>query len=387
MTAAGLDHPARASGAGAGPLAGVRVLELGTPGPAPWGCMVLASLGASVLRVERPGAAHQPFPGRAVLGRDRTLIEADLKTDAGRQRVRDLVPHADVLVEGFRPGVTERLGLGPDDCLRVNPGLIYARMTGWGQTGPLAPEAGHDINYLAASGALAAMVEEGQAPSYPLAAALTFGGGSMFLLLGITAALYERASSGRGQVVDAAVADGLSMLLASAYGLLADTGLMGPPPVPAPAPFYGTYSCADGDWVAVAPMEPDLWAAFTAVLELDDEGERSDPARWPELRKRIAERFSSRPRPEWIDAFADVDAAVTPVLRMQDVPAQSHARARELFATFDGVVQPTTAPRFSRTPGIASGGPRAAGEWDEVLAPAPVGGTPSEPSGEEIPCP
>jgi alpha-methylacyl-CoA racemase len=208
----------------------------------------------------------------------------------------------------------------------------------------------------------------------------------MFLLLGITAALYERASSGRGQVVDAAVADGLSMLLASAYGMLADTGPMGRPSVEAPAPFYGTFPCADGDWIAVAPIEPALWEAFTAVLELDDDGARSDPARWPELRKQIAERFESRNRPAWLEAFAGVDAAVTPVLRMQDAPRQSHARARELFATFDGVVQPTTAPRFSRTPGAASAGPRTVSGWDEIVS-APAGGTPSNRSGEETPCP
>jgi alpha-methylacyl-CoA racemase len=313
-------------------------------------------------------------------------VEADLKSDEGRERVLDLVPHADVLVEGFRPGIAERLGLGPDTCSRLNPRLVYARMTAWGQTGPLATRAAHDINFLAASGALAAMLDEGQVPTYPLAAALTFGGGSMFLLLGIAAALYEREHSGRGQVVDAAVADGLSMLLASAYGMLAHQSPS--PAVTVAPPFYRTYRCADGQWVAVGALEPTFWAAFLGVLQVDDDGSRDDPSRWPALQQLIADRFSSRSRAHWLEAFAGVDAAVTPVVPMPEVPAEPQAEHRGLFTAVDGVVQPTMAPRFSRAAASASGAARAVTAWDEIL-PGPVrsGRAGADPDGEERRCP
>jgi alpha-methylacyl-CoA racemase len=342
------------------------VLELGTPGPGPWACMVLAGLGASVLRVAQPGPVRL-IPGQDVLTRDRTRLQLDLKDPEDRAHALSLVDRADVLVEGFRPGVTERLGLGPDVCLERNPRLVYARMTGWGQDGPMARLAGHDLNYLAVTGALTAMVDEASAASYPLAAALTFGGGSMFLVTGIIAALYEREHSGQGQVVDAAIADGMSMLLASAYGMLDGAG---PPLTPAAArssaPFYTTYYCADGERIAVAAAECDSWRALVEVLGIADDGARDEPGRWDELRSALEREFGRRTRAEWIARFEGVDAAITPVLRMAEAPHHPQATARGMFTTLNGHVQPTTAPRFSRTQSATPTWEPAGGSaWDE----------------------
>ena len=328
-----------AAGVAAGPLAGLRVLELGAPGPTPWAAMVLAGMGAAVLRVDRPDAARRPFPGQSVLTRDRTRVALDLKDAGDRQRLLTLASYADVLLEGNRPGVAERLGVGPADCAARNPRLVYGRMTGWGQEGPLAGMAGHDLNYLAATGALTATVGPGALPPYPLAAALTFGGGAAFLVIGVLAALRERDSSGRGQVVDASVADGLSLLLASAYGLLAEQG--DPNPSYGAMPHYGTYPCADGLLLAIAPFERSSWANFTAVTGLG--GPDGD------LRSAIAERLASRTRADWLERFDGVDAGVSPVLDLAEVPGAPHMTARGGFVPVGGEPQPAPAPRFSRT--------------------------------------
>ncbi|MCW2540350.1 MAG: L-carnitine dehydratase/bile acid-inducible protein [Frankiales bacterium] len=336
---------------GDGPLAGVRVLELGSVGPGPWACMVLAGLGASVLRVDRPDAKRHAFPGQSVLARGRTRISLDLKLAADRERVLGLAGHADVLVEGFRAGVAERLGLGPQACQERNPRLVYGRMSGWGQDGPMAALAGHDLNYLAASGALAAMVDPDHSPSYPLSAALTFGGGSMFLVSGIIAALYERQASGQGQVVDAAIADGMSMLLASSYGLLGKNGPpLGSTPAETAAPYYATYLCADGKRVAVAAYETQLWRALIAVLGLADDEDRHNPEHWPAMREQFRTAFAQHSRAEWVSRFAGVDAAFSPVLELGEVPDFAQAQARQSFTVLDGRVQPTMSPKFSRTP-------------------------------------
>jgi alpha-methylacyl-CoA racemase len=333
--------------------------------------MVLAGLGASVLRVDRPDAKRHAFPGQSVLARGRTRISLDLKLPPDRERVLDLAGHADVLVEGFRAGVAERLGLGPDVCRQRNPRLVYGRMSGWGQDGPMASLAGHDLNYLAASGALAAMVDPASSPSYPLSAALTFGGGSMFLVSGIIAALYERQASGQGQVVDAAIADGMSMLLASSYGLL---GKNGPPlastPADTAAPYYATYGCSDGKRVAVAAYETQLWRALIAVLGLPDDDDRHNPTHWPAMREQFRAAFAQHSRADWVTRFAGVDAAFSPVLELSEVPDFAQAQAREGFTVLDGRVQPTMSPKFSRTPTVppASTAP-ADSAWTTDLLP------------------
>jgi len=344
-------------GAG-GPLRGVRVLELAGLGPAPHACMLLADLGASVLRIDRPGGG--PGIGGTVIGRGRTSVALDLKSPDTVELVLRLVEGADVLIEGWRPGVAERLGLGPDACLVRNPRLVYGRMTGWGQDGPLAPRVGHDINYLSLTGALAAIGEPGRKPVPPLNLVADFGGGSLFLLLGVLAALVERAGSGSGQVVDAAMVDGVSSLQAMTYGMRAE-GLWrderGANLLDGGAPFYDTYECADGGHVAVGALEPAFWATLVATLGLADLPEQYERSRWPELRARLAGEFASRTRDEWAAIFADVDACVTPVLTLGEAPDHPHLRARGTVVEVGGVPQPSPAPRFSRTPAGLDGSP------------------------------
>jgi alpha-methylacyl-CoA racemase len=328
--------------------------------------MLLAELGADVIRVDRPtGGSRLVATDYDVLNRSRPSIAVDLKVPAGRDVVLRLVEQADVLVEGLRPGVTERLGLGPEECLGRNPRLVYARMTGWGQSGPLADRAGHDINYLGLTGALHA-IGTAEKPVVPLNIGADFGGGSMFLVVGILAALLERAGSGQGQVVDAAMVDGGSSLVTMIYGMLG-TGLWrdrrASNLLDGGAPFYDTYACRDGRHVAVGALEPQFYAAFVDGLGLGGSlpGGQYDVAHWPEHRRLFAEAFATRTRDEWAATFAGTDACVTPVLSLHEAPSHPHLAARGTFVEQDGLPQPAPAPRFSRTPGAVRSGPRPAG--------------------------
>ena len=336
-----------------GPLSGIRVVELAGLGPAPYACMLLADLGADVLRVDRPVAGFG-VPAYDITGRGRRSVAVDLKNPAAAEVVLRLVDSADVLVEGLRPGVAERLGVGPDACAARNPRLVYARMTGWGQDGPLAPRVGHDINYAGITGALAAIGEPGRKPVPPLNLVADFGGGSMFLVTGILAALLERATSGKGQVVDAAMVDGVTSLMAMTYGFRAAGGWQderGSNLLDGGAPFYDTYPCADGRYVAIGALEPQFWALVVQTLGLQDLPEQYDRAGWPVLRARLAEAFASRTRDAWAAVFDDLDACVSPVLELGEAPAHPHLAARGTVVDVDGVQQPAPAPRFSRTPG------------------------------------
>lgn len=329
-----------------GPLHGLRVVQLAGLGPVPHAARILADLGAEIIRVERPGSPpHESDPDPAGV-----LVELDLRTDSGRADLIDRIATADVLVEGFRPGVTERLGLGPAECLARNPRLIYARITGWGQDGPLAHRAGHDINYLALSGLLHAIGTDDGGPVPPLNLVADFGGGSMFALVGILAALWQRERSGSGQVVDAAMVDGVAVLGRMIHRLhrdgrwhdrreanLIDGG----------APFYRTFRCRDGAYVAVGALEPQFYRALLDGLGLDanDLPDREDPANWPALHAGLAATFATRTRDDWAAVFAGTDACVTPVLTLGEAPQDDHLRARH---TFDADGRPSPAPRFSR---------------------------------------
>ncbi|BBX65318.1 alpha-methylacyl-CoA racemase [Mycobacterium saskatchewanense] len=336
----------------AGPLVGLRVVELAGIGPGPHAAMILGDLGADVVRVERPGAAGGA--ARDATLRSRRFVTADLKSGQGRDLVLRLVAKADVLIEGYRPGVTERLGLGPDDCARVNDRLIYARMTGWGQTGPRSRQAGHDINYISLNGVLHSIGRKGERPVPPLNLVGDFGGGSMFLLVGILAALWERQTSGEGQVVDAAMVDGSSVLTQMMWamrGVGTWSDERGTNLLDGGAPYYDTYECADGRYVAVGAIEPQFYAAMLAGLGLDDADlpEQNDRARWPELRARVAEVIGSKDRDHWAKVFANSDACVTPVLAFGEVLTDAHVVQRNTFYRPDGGLEPMPAPRFSRS--------------------------------------
>jgi alpha-methylacyl-CoA racemase len=338
-----------------GPLAGVRVVELAGLGPGPHAAMLLADLGASVVRVQRPGQLTPAGETPDFQIRNRRVVEADLKDAGQRDRVLDLVRFADVLVEGFRPGVAERLGVGPTDCAALNPRLVYARMTGWGQDGPQASRAGHDINYLSGLGVLNAIGRPGEAPVPPLNLVGDFGGGSLYLVVGVLSALLERATSGRGQVVDAAIVDGASHL---AHVLWSQRGRgrwsddRGSNTLDGGAPFYDTYPTADGRYVAVGALEPQFYALLLAGLGLADADlpAQRDRAGWPALRAAFAAAFRTRTRDEWTEVFAGTDACVTPVLTFAEAREDAHVVARGTLLEVDGVAQPAPAPRFSRTP-------------------------------------
>jgi alpha-methylacyl-CoA racemase len=340
---------------GQGPLNGLRVIELAGLGPAPHAAMVMADLGADVIRVERPGGTATDLPiGEAGVRRGRRIVTADLKDPLQRDAVLALVAASDVLIEGLRPGVTERLGLGPDECLAANPRLVYGRITGWGQDGPLASDVGHDINYIGLTGALHAMGSADRPPTPPLNLIGDYGGGSMLLLVGILAALVERSSSGQGQVIDAAMVDGTALLsqfvlsLRSAHlwsderaANLLDGG----------APFYSTYACADGRYVAVGALEPRFFAALAAGVGLDEHriSRRWDSATWPELRSTLAEAFAARDRDDWVVHFTGSEACVTPVLTFEEAAQHPHLVHRGTFVDVNGTIQAAPAPRFSRT--------------------------------------
>lgn len=340
-----------------GPLAGIRVVEMSNIGPAPFCGMLLADLGATVVSVQRLAAADLGLDidlRYDFLNRGKQAVAVDLKSPEGVAVVRDLVAGADILIEGFRPGVMERLGLGPEVCHAANPRLIYGRMTGWGQDGPLRDRAGHDINYIAMTGALAAIGPAGGAPVVPLNLVGDFGGGSMFLAMGVLAALVEARVSGKGQVVDAAMVDGVGALMAMHYGYR-QAGIWsldrGTNAVDGGAPWYTTYATADGRYMAVGAVEKRFYLEMLAVLGLDpaELPKQHDARRWPELRAILAARFVTRTRDEWEAAFEGRDACVSPVLDMDECTTHPLAVARGMFRHEGGVTEPGPAPRFSRT--------------------------------------
>ena len=336
-----------------GPLQGVRILELAGIGPGPFCAMLLADLGAEVLAVERPAAGQPGWP--TLFGRGRRRVAVDLKHPDGPGVVLDLVAGADALVEGFRPGVAERLGIGPEDCLARNPRLVYGRVTGWGQDGPLAGSAGHDIDYIALAGALHPVGEAGGPPVPPLNLLGDFGGGGMLLALGVVAALLEAGRSGTGQVVDAAMVDGAALLSTQLHELLAAglwTDRRGANLLDGAAPFYTVYETADGRHLAVGALEPQFYAELLERVGLAGEElpPQLDRDGWPVLRARLAAQFRTRTRDEWCAILEGTDACVAPVLSLVEAPAHPHNQARATFVDVAGVTQPAPAPRFSRTP-------------------------------------
>ncbi len=359
-----------------GPLDGVKVIELASIGPIPFCGLVLSDMGADVVRVDKLGDVATADPSRApgtVLDRGRRSIGVDLKAPAGVDVVLRLVESADVLIEGYRPGVAERLGVGPDECLARNPGLVYGRLTGWGREGPLADRAGHDIDYIALAGALSAFGRAGGPPTPPLNIVGDFGGGGLLLAYGIACALVSAARTGTGQVVDTAMVDGTALLMVPFYAArqigfwsdergtnMLDTG----------SPYYDTYECADGGFVAVGAIEPQFYAELLAGLDLssDDVPDRDDRGQWSELRSIFAARFKSRTRDEWAEHFAGRDACVAPILTLAEAPRHAHNVERGTFVVRDGVIQPAPAPRLDRTPGEIDRAPCYAGQHtDEVL--------------------
>ncbi|MET8651105.1 MULTISPECIES: CaiB/BaiF CoA transferase family protein [Nocardia] len=367
-TATGSTHPAGDDHRRQGPLAGIKVVELAGIGPGPHAALLLADLGADVVRVQRAGM----FPGfmDRAQWRGRTILEANLKDPADIEKVLTLIGKADVLIEGFRPGVTERMGLGPDAALERNPRLIYGRMTGWGQEGPLADRAGHDINYISLTGVLNAIGRKGERPVPPLNMVGDFGGGSMFLVFGILAAIIERQTSGKGQVIDAAMVDGALALSHMIWGMrgvglwndergtnLLDTGQA----------FYDTYETSDGKYMAVGAIEPQFYAELLAGLEIDPEGlpQQLDPNGQDQLKKLFTEKFKSKTRDEWAAIFEGTDACTTPVLTFTEAEANPHIVARTGLVEIGGIVQHAPAPRFSRTP-------------TTIPTPPPTEGTPFE---------
>lgn len=340
---------------GRGPLAGIRIVEFDAIGPLPLAGMLLADMGADVVRIVRPKTGNEAWGdiGGEVLHRSRTAVELDLKS--GQAEVRALVARADAVIEGFRPGVMERLGLGPDACLAANPQLVYGRITGWGQSGPLARRAGHDINYIGLTGALHAIGEAGVPPPVPLNMIGDYGGGTMFLIAGLLAALLSARLTGRGQVVDAAMTDGVASMSAMVHAFRA-SGQWGDERganlLDGGTPFYRCYACADGKFVAVGALEPQFFALLLAGLGIPaDSYVQHDRAGWPEMVRHFAGIFAARPRDAWAELFAESDACVTPVLDWAEAPRHPHNADRNTFVTRVGLTQPAPAPRFSATPG------------------------------------
>lgn len=363
-----------------GPLHGLRVIELASIGPGPMCAMLLADLGAEVVRIDRikPSGLGLPVDPRFdVPARSRRSIALDLKADNGRDAARRLITSADVLIEGWRPGVAERLGLGPEDCHARHPGLVYGRMTGYGQSGPMAQVAGHDLNYIALTGALHAIGGEDGPPQPPLNLVGDYGGGALYLAFGVMAALFERNRSGRGQVVDAAMVDGVGSLMALFHGLTAG-GLWNADQrhanlLDGGAPFYATYETADGRWIALGALEPKFFAAFAELAGLDSRfvARQYDRRLWPEMRESIAALVRQRSRGDWATLFNGSDACVTPVLTLAEAAAHPQAQQRQAFVEVDGVVQPAPAPRFGRSrPNAPRPAPAAGQHTRELLAEA-----------------
>ena len=346
-------------------------MEMAGIGPGPFTAMMLSDMGAEVIRLDRlnqAGSGHRAN----VLNRGRRSIAIDLKNSDGVATAQRLIDQADVLVEGFRPGVMERLGLGPDTCLERNPGLVYGRMTGWGQTGPLSQAAGHDINYISIGGALGAMGYADRPPAPPLNLVGDFGGGAMYLLTGILAALVERSSSGKGQVIDAAMTDGTASLLSPFYGLMAmgmwttdrfsnrlDGG----------AYYYGSYECSDGKYISIGSLEPQFYALLLEKCEITDPAfkDQLDQQAWPEKREKLANLFKTKTQQQWCELMEGSDVCFAPVLNLEEATQHPHNVAREAFIDFDGVTQPAPAPRFSRTPGKIQSSAAMAGEHTEQI--------------------
>lgn len=358
-----------------GALNGLKVLEIAAIGPAPFCAMMFADMGADVVRVDRrvdAGLGFSMAPKFDVMGRGRRSIALDLKSPDDLTVVRQLIAAADVLIEGFRPGVMERLGLGPEPCFADNPRLVYGRMTGWGQDGPLAHAAGHDLNYIALSGALAAIGPADQ-PLPPLNLVGDFGGGGMLLAVGILAAVLEARRSGKGQVVDAGMVDGATLLMASTYGMRA-AGIWNDQrqnnALDGAAPWYGAYRTADGQFITIAAIEPKFYTELLARLELDPATlpAQHDRPRWPELRRAFADTIARRTRADWVERLEGTDVCFAPVLAMHEAAAHPHNAGRGTLIEQDGVVQPAPAPRFSRTPSALRGGsPQPDAHRDEVL--------------------
>ena len=360
-----------------GPLSGYRIIELAGIGPGPHAAMLLADLGADVIRVDRAGnvmGGDPATPPSDVLARGRRSIGVDLKNPDGVAAVLDLVASADALIEGFRPGVMERLGLGPDVCLERNPKLVYGRMTGWGQDGPYAPTAGHDINYIALAGALEPVGRAGEKPTPALNLVGDFGGGGMMLAFGVCAALLETSRSGEGQVIDAAMIDGAASLMTMTWSFRAmgiwndergtnmlDTG----------AHFYDTYETSDGRYVSIGSIEPQFYAELLRLTGLDGEElpSQMDRSQWPALKEKVAEVFRSKTRDEWCELMEGTDVCFAPVLSMEEAPSHPHIAERGTLVEVGGITQPAPAPRFSRTPGSIDRPPPHAGQHtDEILA-------------------
>ncbi|MFG2332969.1 CaiB/BaiF CoA transferase family protein [Streptomyces sp. NPDC048604] len=360
---------------GDGPLSGVRVVELAGIGPGPFAAMLLADLGADVVRVDRPGGPGLGIdPASDLTNRNKRSVLVDLKADGGPATVLDLVERADVLIEGYRPGVAERLGVGPEQCLARNPRLVYGRMTGWGQDGPLAPTAGHDIGYIAVTGALGMIGPDPDGPpTVPANLVGDYAGGSLYLVVGVLAALTHARAHGAGQVVDAAIVDGTSHLTSMIHGMLAAGGWQdrrGVNLLDGGCPFYGTYETADGGHMAVGALEPQFYDAFVKLLGIDDAtaSARADLSRWPELKAAVAARFRTRTRDEWTAVFDGSDACVAPVLSLREAPAHPHLAARGTFVEHSGLTQPAPAPRFSATPAAVRRGPALPGADTAAVA-------------------
>ncbi|MEU0621536.1 CaiB/BaiF CoA-transferase family protein [Streptomyces rubiginosohelvolus] len=358
---------------GHGPLTGVRVVELAGIGPGPFAAMLLADLGADVVRVDRPGGAGLGIdPAHDLTNRNKRSVVLDLKSDEGPARVLDLVERADILVEGYRPGVAERLGVGPDACLARNPQLVYGRMTGWGQDGPLADRAGHDIAYIALTGTLSMIGRPDEPPTVPANLVGDYAGGSLYLVVGVLAALQHARAHGEGQVVDAAIVDGAAHLATMIHGMLAAGSWQdrrGANLLDGGCPFYGTYATSDGGHMAVGPLEGRFYAEFARLLGIAEAfPDRWDLARWDELRAAVTERFLTRTRAEWTEVFAGTDACVAPVLSLGEAPHHPHLAARSTFVEHGGRTQPAPAPRFSATPVSVRTGPALPGADTEAVA-------------------
>ncbi|MFJ6726473.1 CaiB/BaiF CoA transferase family protein [Streptomyces sp. NPDC091281] len=436
MTTAHTAGPGRAGPTGPGPLAGVRVVELAGIGPGPFAAMLLADLGADVVRVDRPGRPVLAIdPAYDLANRNKRSVVVDLKAPDGPARVLDLAARADVLIEGYRPGVAERLGVGPQQCHAHNARLVYGRMTGWGQDGPLAARAGHDISYLALTGTLGMIGAPDGPPAVPANLLGDYAGGSLYLVVGVLAALHHARATGTGQVVDAAIVDGAAHLATMIHGMVAAGAWQdrrGANLLDGGCPYYGTYATSDGLHMAVGALEPQFYAEFLRLLGLDGTGTsdgnepsddpaatdapaapagprgpagsarpdgparpddfrdaRRDPARWDALRAAVAARFRTRTRAEWTAVFADSDACVAPVLSLREAPHHPHLAARGTFTDHGGLTQPAPAPRFSATPAVLRAGPALPGahtadvarDWDvpALTDPAGPGGAPEDP--------
>ncbi|MDD2058660.1 CoA transferase [Pseudomonas sp. GD03860] len=351
-----------------GPLAGVKIIELAGIGPGPMAAMMLADLGATVLRIERREAVQlgvsKPLEFNLLL-RNRQAIALDLKDPQAVELVKELLADADALIEGFRPGVTERLGLGPEQCLALNPRLVYGRITGWGQSGPLAKAAGHDINYIALTGVLNAIGRNDHLPAVPLALLGDMSGGALYLTIGVLAGIFEARRSGLGQVVDAAIVDGTASMATLFYGLVA-AGSWNPRRgsnlLDSGAYFYDVYPCADNQLISIGPIEGRFHTDLLRHLDIDPQliGEQNDPRNWPAARTLFTEAFARRTRAQWCELLEGTDVCFAPVLSFAEAPEHPHLKARGTFIEVDGVVQPAPAPRFSRTPPSPPTPPRAA---------------------------